>query len=265
MSLDLGEHGRVRERRGKLFRYPSARPPVQTEVAEGKVRFTAPNGENYEVDLVNMRQRNLRTGNLRSVSCSGGSSSSTAWFFDKNAKAVEKNSTARHRWLPYSRPLQRLLEEAARRQLQLPEAPEAEADAEDEVEKVVEVVEVVEADVVPLLSAPEQLSFAEVRQAAFAGACSRVQQLLCRGIQALGEEIFDRRYPGFVLGREHKCCIKMLLAPGAKLGRFAPNSKLLRKVDSDCLDLWATCFLRSASLAGYDLPETVQQIVSGFR
>jgi len=58
MSLDLGEHGRVRERRGKLFRYPSARPPVQTEVAEGKVRFTAPNGENYEVDLVNMRQRN---------------------------------------------------------------------------------------------------------------------------------------------------------------------------------------------------------------
>lgn len=253
MLLDLGEHGRVRERRGKLFRYPSARPPVQTEVAEGKVRFTAPNGENYEVDLVNMRQS------------SGGSSSSTAWFFDKNAKAVEKNSTARHRWLPYSRPLQRLLEEAARRQLQLPEAPEAEADAEDEVEKVVEVVEVVEADVVPLLSAPEQLSFAEVRQAAFAGACSRVQQLLCRGIQALGEEIFDRRYPGFVLGREHKCCIKMLLARGAKLGRFAPNSKLLRKVDSDCLDLWATCFLRSASLAGYDLPETVQQIVSGFR
>jgi hypothetical protein len=73
---------------------------------------------------------------------SGGSSSSTAWFFDKNAKAVEKNSTARHRWLPYSRPLQRLLEEAARRQLQLPEAPEAAADAEDEVEKVVEVVEV---------------------------------------------------------------------------------------------------------------------------
>lgn len=58
--LDLGEHGEhgVRSRRGKLFRYPSARPPVQTEVAEGKVRFTAPNGENYEVDLVNMRQRN---------------------------------------------------------------------------------------------------------------------------------------------------------------------------------------------------------------
>jgi hypothetical protein len=53
-----------------------------------------------------------------------------------------------------------------------------------------------------------------------AGACSRVQQLLCRGIQALGEEIFDRRYPGFVLGREHKCCIK-------RLGAWVPTIPLL--------------------------------------
>ena len=54
-----------------------------------------------------------------------------------------------------------------------------------------------------------------------AGACSRVQQLLCRGIQALGEEIFDRRYPGFVLGREHKCCIK-------RLGAWVPTIPLLQ-------------------------------------
>ena len=46
-----------REKR-KLFRYPAAKPPIGTvEWVNAKVRFTAPNGENYEVDLVKMRQR----------------------------------------------------------------------------------------------------------------------------------------------------------------------------------------------------------------
>ena len=73
MSLEPGEHGlgelrELRERpRRKLFRYPCAKPPVgQTEVADGKVRFTAPNGENYEVDLVKMRQRNWQEVSRRS-------------------------------------------------------------------------------------------------------------------------------------------------------------------------------------------------------
>lgn len=45
----------------KLYRYPAARAPVgEADVsADGRmVRFSAPNGENYEVDLVKMRQRN---------------------------------------------------------------------------------------------------------------------------------------------------------------------------------------------------------------
>jgi len=46
-----------REKR-KFFRYPAAKPPIGTvERVNAKVRFTAPNGENYEVDLVKMRQR----------------------------------------------------------------------------------------------------------------------------------------------------------------------------------------------------------------
>ena len=46
-----------REKR-KFFRYPAAKPPIGTvEWVNAKVRFTAPNGENYEVDLVKMRQR----------------------------------------------------------------------------------------------------------------------------------------------------------------------------------------------------------------
>ena len=73
---------------------------------------------------------------------SGASTSSSAWFFDKNKtfKAVE--SMARHKWLPYSRPLQRLLEEA-HRQLQASDLPEVEElEKVIEVEKVMEVLEV---------------------------------------------------------------------------------------------------------------------------
>lgn len=47
----------------KLYRYPAAKPPVgEADVlADGRiVRFSAPNGENYEVDLVKMRQRNSK-------------------------------------------------------------------------------------------------------------------------------------------------------------------------------------------------------------
>eukprot|EP00438_Fugacium_kawagutii_P032219 Skav231679 [mRNA] locus=scaffold597:521354:521557:+ [translate_table: standard] len=56
-ALDPSSPRRAR----KLHRYPAARAPVgDADVsADGRiVRFSAPNGENYEVDLVKMRQRN---------------------------------------------------------------------------------------------------------------------------------------------------------------------------------------------------------------
>ena len=80
----------------------------------------------------------------------------------------------------------------------------------------------------------------------------------------MGLDSFDRRYPCFVLTDEHKCCIKMMLARGARLGQFAPSSKLLRKVETDMLSLWVRCFLRSLMLAGVHLPDPVQEKIAQF-
>ena len=250
--------------RKKPYRYPAAKPPVGEAQQEGPcVRFMAPNGENYEVNVLKMQQRNLRTGKTRKVRCRGG-----VWFFDKHCtKPVP-------RWLPFSRPVQRSLQDAWKASGQEPieaydeiDLPEALlCDATDTTDAVMSHSDSL--DLMPAVSEENIVSnpsFTDVRDAALSGAIEQVRWLLCREqIQVLGQEIFDRRYPGFVLGKEHKCCIKMLLARGAKLGRNAPNSKLLRKVESDCLDLWLRCFLRSAALAGMDLPDPVQSYLLEF-
>ena len=106
----------------------------------------------------------------------------------------------------------------------------------------------------------------EVRKALLSGQFERLHLLLGAQpqVQLCCFEIFDQRYPGFVLGHEQKSCVKMLLARGAKLGKCAPSSKLLRKVEADSERLWLLCFMRSMSLAGMDLPDSVQQHVKLF-
>mmetsp|Transcript_61355 Transcript_61355/g.146282 ORF Transcript_61355/g.146282 Transcript_61355/m.146282 type:complete len:93 (+) Transcript_61355:136-414(+) len=87
-----------RKDRKKHGRQP-ARPPVgETELQGHIVRFKAPNGESYEVNVLRMQQRNRRTGKLRAVSYNHG------WFFDS-----EKNSKG---WLPYCKLLQQVLDHA---------------------------------------------------------------------------------------------------------------------------------------------------------
>jgi len=255
-----------REKR-KFFRYPAAKPPIGTvERVNAKVRFTAPNGENYEVDLVKMRQRNLRTGNIRAVTCTSAGDTNH-WFFDKNSTKTVS------RWLPYSKPLQRVLDDAKKKCRCNDVEEEAESMEVTELNEAKEVKRVENAVEAPALipasapapdPAPEQ-PFMRLRRAALAGDIVVVHCLLCvEQIQVFGQEIFDRRYPGFVLSKDHKSCIKMLLSRGAKLGSCAPTGKLLRKVDTDCLELWTTCFFRSASMAGIDLPEGVQQQILDF-
>ncbi|CAK9099297.1 unnamed protein product [Durusdinium trenchii] len=247
--------------RRKPYRYPAARAPVGETLQEGpRVWFTAPNGESYEVNVLKMQQRNLRTGKIRQVSCHSG-----GWFFDKHCtKPVP-------RWLPFSKPIHRALDAArdvsGAEPLEVHEAHDVTDDLVAEVSIAAAgpgwMTQVLESELLP--ATPSAPSFVQVRQAALSGSTSQVRWLLCsQQVQVLGHEIFDRRYPGFVLKDEHKCCIKMLLARGAKLGRFAPSSKLLRKVESDCMGLWLQCFLRSAALAGMDLPDPVQSYLLEF-
>lgn len=98
------------------------------------------------------------------------------------------------------------------------------------------------------------------------GSAAVLQVVLCSKphVQLLGLEIFDRRYPGLVLNDGVKLCVRMLLARGAQLGRFAPSSKLLRKIDADELCAWAQRYLDSMSHAGMELPEHVQHQVLRF-
>lgn len=92
-----------------------------------------------------------------------------------------------------------------------------------------------------------QFSADDARRVAFSSGSVEVLQLvLCTPpqVQLLGLEIFDRHYSGLdrsVLG--FKSCIKILLARGARLGKFAPTSKLLRKFEADTKDAWAQRYL----------------------
>ena len=266
-------------------RYISARPPVGDVHRDRHwVRFSAQNGETYQVDVRKMQQRNLRTGKIRAVSFQG----QAGWFFDK----CGGNSV---RWLPYARSLHRVLD-AALADVQTeprgrqddsdgdadpsqtsPQATQTQKVQAREPEKAFDPLaacrDALEREgavqaIKDLLEAHPSLIFSaqEARSAALSGQVDALQIILCRGpqVQLMGLDIFDRRYPGFVLTEQRKWCIKMMLARGARLGKFAPNSKLLRKVESDVLGLWTDCFLRSLLLTGLDLPDPVQERIVQF-
>jgi len=112
-----------------------------------------------------------------------------------------------------------------------------------------------------------QFSQEDVRQAALKrGSVGMLRVLLCSEpqVQLLGMDIFDRRYPGLVVSEGVKACIRMLLSRGAKLGSFAPASKLLRKVEADELEAWVQRYFISMNAACMDLPDHVRQQIWNF-
>ena len=267
------------KRKKQFGRYP-AKPPVGEVHRDGHlVRFTAQNGESYQVDVSKMQQRNLRTGKERAVSFQGA----TGWFFDRNnARPV--------RWLPYARSLHRVLDaafEATDHKKHVPDVPKRSEQNVENASSEVTPPQCQEETFDPravcrdslgrdnaasviqtVLESHPSLEFSihEARAAALSGQVEALRIVLCRGpqVQLTGQDIFDRRYPGFVLTARHKCCIKIMLARGARLGKFAPSSKLLRKVESDMLGLWVDRFLHSLLLAGVDLPDPVQESIVQF-
>jgi hypothetical protein len=120
----------------------------------------------------------------------------------------------------------------------------------------------------PICSQRLQFSVDDARSIAlFLGDISKLQEVLCSEpqVQLLGMEIFDRAYPGVALRKPGiKSSIKILLARGAKLGRFAPSSKLLRKIEADEIPAWIQRYLNSMARAGMELPEPVQHQVCKF-
>mmetsp|Transcript_35761 Transcript_35761/g.56980 ORF Transcript_35761/g.56980 Transcript_35761/m.56980 type:complete len:346 (-) Transcript_35761:30-1067(-) len=98
------------------------------------------------------------------------------------------------------------------------------------------------------------------------GSVAVLQVVLCSSpqVQLLGADIFDRRYPGIVLNGSVKSCIRILLTRGAQLGKFAPSSKLLHKVNSDGLHAWALRYFQSMILVGIDIPDHVQHEIIKF-
>jgi hypothetical protein len=114
-----------------------------------------------------------------------------------------------------------------------------------------------------------QLPFSaeDARHAALSiGSVAVLRIILCTGpgVQLLGVEIFDRRYPGFVLTDGTKSCIRMLLTRGAWLGRFAPASKLLRKIEADELPVWAQRYLNSMANVDMDVPDPLRHRIVSF-
>merc|ERR1712232_1555402 len=74
-----------------------------------------------------------------------------------------------------------------------------------------------------------------------------LQLVVCSApqVQLFGIDIFDKRYPGLVFNERLKLCVKILLARGARLGKHAPASKLIRKLEADTRDPWAQRYLAS--------------------
>ena len=60
----------------------------------------------------------------------------------------------------------------------------------------------------------------------------------------VGQPSYDRQFPKIGNSDEHKACIRALLSRGMVLGKAAPRSKLLRKIEADALIAWERRCLR---------------------
>merc|ERR1712228_784805 len=81
------------------------------------------------------------------------------------------------------------------------------------------------------------------------------------GVDLVGQDIFDKKYPKLRvddIGR--KDCLRCLLARGMRLGSRdnAPQSKLVQKIEADATPSWEKRFLDSMMLAYPLLPELVR-------
>mmetsp|Transcript_48557 Transcript_48557/g.97994 ORF Transcript_48557/g.97994 Transcript_48557/m.97994 type:complete len:432 (+) Transcript_48557:70-1365(+) len=83
-------------------------------------------------------------------------------------------------------------------------------------------------------------------------------------LSLVGLDLFDRKYAKVNLqdlGRKN--CVRCLLARGMRLGNsnFAPQGKLLRKVEADAAPAWAQRCLDSMMLACPQLPDSIRDRV----
>ena len=85
-------------------------------------------------------------------------------------------------------------------------------------------------------------------------------------LRLVGQPIYDRQYPKIGAGlnsEQHKACIRALLSRGMVLGKAAPHSKLLRKIEADALVAWERrCF--DAIAAHVHLPDEICQSISEY-
>lgn len=330
----------ARKSRGR----PSAASRVQlkSNSQDGRtVRFQANNGEVYHVDVVQMQQRNVATGNRRAVRRSGGK-----WFFSSFSRrqGATSESFMKQSWQAYTNHVQQDLEAAFRgsaakldkvhntlccaqghpvvfdkrwkhecnlcgasstayrcadfcdydlcKQCAVateettsrngPKALISKAahaisgslsskDASDTCKAFLTSNMGLPAVVQGLRGLCQdhalQFSVEDVRQIAITwGSVSLLRLVLCSEpqVQLLGMHIFDRRYPGLVVSDGVKACVRLLLSRGANLGRFAPASKLFRKVEADELEAWAQRYFTSMDRSCINLPDHAKQQILDF-
>jgi len=108
----------------------------------------------------------------------------------------------------------------------------------------------------------------DARRAGLVAGSMTLLQIVLRsapGMQLIGLEVFDQKYAGIKLNEDgRKNGIRSLLSRGMVLGRQAPLSKLLRKIQADSIPLWEArlldAMLREFSL----LPEQVVVRIKSF-
>ncbi len=229
----------------KLDRKPGGRLALiarkpDTEVSRhGVIVRIEANARAYEFDVSQMRQRSIQTGRRRRVLCRGG-----RWFYDasKGSNGARRSHVDRSHWEPYAEDVQRLLELAVQQQQQQQQqgaaiAPprRATGNAEDGFD--------LGATARALQRQSTPVVVDDVRRAALIfGSMWLLRIVFLRAdLRLVGQPIYDRQYPKIGAGlssEQHKACIRALLSRGMVLGKAAPHSKLLRKIEVDALVAW---------------------------
>ena len=254
----------------KLDRKPGGRLALiarkpDTEVSRhGVIVRIEANARAYEFDVSQMRQRSIQTGRRRRVLCRGG-----RWFYDasKGSNGARRSHIDRSHWEPYAEDVQRLLELAVQQQQQQQQqgaaiAPprRATGNAEDGFD--------LGATARALQRQSTPVVVDDVRRAALIfGSMWLLRIVFLRAdLRLVGQPIYDRQYPKIGAGlssEQHKACIRALLSRGMVLGKAAPHSKLLRKIEADALVAWERrCF--DAIAAHVHLPDEICQSISEY-
>ena len=225
------------------------------------VRIEA-NARAYEVDVAHMRQRNVQTGRRRRVLCRGG-----RWFYDasKGSRGLRRPHEDRSHWEPYSEDVQKLLELAA---CEL-EKKKKDGTVASPRESSVRTEDFdLDATARALRRHGTPIVVDDARRAALIfGSMWLLRIVFARAdFRLVGQPIYDRQYPKIGAGlnsEEHKACIRALLSRGMVLGKAAPQSKLLRKIEADALIAWERrCF--EAIAVRVHLPDEVRSHIARY-